>query len=71
MENSETAVQAAKTDRTLRGFIKFAGKHGWDFAKRVWRLEAVKSMALTWAIRVSPLGGAVVVGIIDSYMGGS
>ncbi len=71
MEENETAVQAAKTDRTLGGFLKFAGKHGWDLAKRAWRLDAVKSAALTWAIRISPIGGAIIVGIIDSYMGGS
>jgi hypothetical protein len=71
MEENETAAQAAKTGRTLGGFLKCAGRYGWDFAKRVWRLDAVKSATVTWAIRVSPIGGAIVVGIIDSYMGGS
>lgn len=69
MEDNETAVQAAKNERTVGAFLKFAGKHGWDFAKRAWRLDAVKSAALTWAIRVSPLGGAIIVGILDSYLG--
>lgn len=71
MEENETVEKTAKTDRTLGGFLKFAGKHGWDFAKRVWRLDAVKSAALTWAIRVSPLGGAIIYGVVDSYLGGS
>jgi hypothetical protein len=71
MEENETVEKTANTDRTLGGFLKFAGKHGWDFAKRVWRLDAVKSAALTWAIRVSPLGGAIIYGVVDSYLGGS
>ncbi len=71
MEENETVEKTAKTERAHGGFIKFVSKHGWDFAKRAWRLDAVQSAALTWAIRVSPIGGAIIFGIIDSYMGGS
>jgi hypothetical protein len=54
-----------------KSLLKRAGSVALDLAKRAWRLDAVKSMALTWAIRLSPIGGAIVVGIIDSYLGAS
>ncbi len=66
---NKSVEKTERNNRSFGGFIKFVGKHGWDFAKRAWRLDAVQSAALTWAIRVSPIGGAIVVGIIDSYMG--
>lgn len=71
MEDNETVVKAATTDRSFGAFAKFIGKHGWDFAKRAWRLDFVKSMALTWALRASPVWGAALVALADTYLGGS
>lgn len=52
-----------------RSILRRLGPVVVDLAKRIWRIDAVKSVALTWAIRVSPIGGAIIVKIIDSYVG--
>lgn len=52
--------------------LKKAGSFTWDLAKRAWRIEPVKSVAATWALRaIGATGGAFVVALVDSYMGGS
>lgn len=72
MEENETVEKTAKTDRSVGAFLKFVGKHSWDFAKAAWRIDAVKSVALTWAIRAAgATGGAVIIALVDSYVSGS
>lgn len=68
---NETVEKAATNSRSFGAFLKFAGKHAIDLAKAAWRVDAVKSLALTWAIRASIPGGAILIAVIDSYMGGS
>lgn len=68
---NETTIKVAKTDPRLIGWLRIAGRHAWDLAKRAWRIDAVKSAALTWAIRASIPGAAIIVAIVDSYVGNS
>jgi hypothetical protein len=66
---NKTAEKTAENDRSFEGFIKAAGSVVWDIAKRAWRVEAVKSAALTWAIRAAIPGAPIIYAIIDSYVG--
>ena len=51
-----------------RSFLKFA----LDIAKKVWAVDAVKSVALTWLIRVGvgSTGAGLIVAIADAFAGG-
>lgn len=74
MEKNETAVQAANTDGSFLGFLGFlktAGTRALSATKWLWRVDAVKSVALTWAIRLSVPGAPVAIAILDAYLSGS
>lgn len=59
-----------KADRSFISFLKTAGSVAISAAKWAWRVDAVKSVALTWIIRAAP-AGAVVAALVDSYLGGA
>ena len=71
MEENETVEKTAKTDRSYGAFVKFLGTNAWGIAKAAWRVDAVKSVALTWLVRASVPGAPILIAIIDSYMGAS
>ena len=70
MNDNETTEQVAETNKDKLPAVAAAGAFAWDLAKRAWRIDAVKSAALTWLIRASVPGAAILVAIIDGYVGG-
>lgn len=69
MNDNETTEQVAEVNNTKPPMLKRAGAFAWDLAKRAWRVDAVQSAALTWLIRASVPGAAILVAIVDGYVG--